>query len=49
MKPPTTARHATLALLGVFVALLVAVHGLPGAPTGVTVVPPSITSRLASP
>ena len=29
MKRPMTARQAALALLGVFVALLVAVHGMP--------------------
>lgn len=29
MKSPMTARQAALALLGVFVALLVAVHGMP--------------------
>lgn len=29
MKKPMTARQAALALLGVFVALLVAVHGMP--------------------
>lgn len=34
MKRPMTARQAALALLGVFVALLVAVHGMPVAWSG---------------
>jgi hypothetical protein len=34
MKRPMTARQAALALLGVFVALLVAVHGMPTAWSG---------------
>lgn len=49
MKTPTNARHTALALLGVFVAFLVAVHGMPRAASGHSVVSPVITSRPADP
>jgi len=49
MKTPTNARHTALALLGVFVALLVTVHGMPRATSGQSVVSPVITSRPDDP
>ena len=49
MKTPKNARHTALALLGVFVALLVTVHGMPRASSGPSVVSPVITSRPADP
>lgn len=48
MKTPMTARHAALALLGVFVALLVAVHGMPVAFSSPSVSPSTITSGPAT-
>ena len=49
MKTPTRARHAALALLGVFVALLVTVSRTHPASSGLTVVAPTITAAPANP
>ncbi|CAN7382572.1 hypothetical protein LJR027_002169 [Terrabacter sp. LjRoot27] len=49
MKTPTNARHTALALLGVFVALLATVHGMPRAASGPSVVSPTITARPSNP
>ncbi|WP_020144284.1 hypothetical protein [Terracoccus sp. 273MFTsu3.1] len=49
MKTPTNARHTALALLGVFVALLVTVHGMPRAASGPSVAAPVLTTRPADP
>jgi hypothetical protein len=45
MKTRTKAKPAALLLLGLFVALLLAVHGMPVLASGTSVVAPSITSR----
>jgi len=49
MKAPTNARHTALALLGVFVALLVTVHGMPRAASSPSVVNPTTGSRPTNP
>jgi hypothetical protein len=49
MKAPTNARHTAVALLGVFVALLVTVQGMPRAAASPSVVDPTIRSRPTSP